>query len=194
MLKEKAVTSRRTPKNLIVAVVFVLLSSNVQPQSGRKGTVVRTPPPPVEEPAPKNANTPNEPPQVTAEKNQDYRCTNDDTLARILEQPPPTEQIFTSKEVDQKANITSRPKPAYTREARRAGIQGYVIVRVALLSTGEVGPVRIIRGLPAGLTENAIRAACKIRFKPAQKGGQAVSQFVNVEYGFRLADSSIFGP
>jgi TonB family protein len=181
--------------NFVVAILIVLLSSNVKPQSGRKGKVVHTPPPIVEEPAPKNTNkSPNEPPPVTAEKNEDYRCTNDETLARIIEGPATQEQIFSSKEVDQKANITSRPKPSYTREARRAGIQGYVIVRVALLSTGEVGPIRVIRGLPAGLTENAMRAACKIRFKPAQKDGQAVSQFVNVEYGFRLADSSIFGP
>jgi periplasmic protein TonB len=181
--------------NVALALLVLLVSSNVQPQSGRKGKVVRIPPPTVEEAASKNANTtPGERPPVTAEKNQDYRCTNDETLARIIEERATAEQIFTSKEVDEKANITSRPKPAYTREARRAGIQGYVIVRVALLSTGEVGPVRVIRGLPAGLTENAIRAACKIRFKPAQKGGQPVSQFMNVEYGFRLADSSILGP
>jgi len=54
--------------------------------------------------------------------------------------------------------------------------------------------VRVVRGLPGGLTENGIKAACKIEFKPALKAGQPVSQWLNVEYVFRLADSSIFKP
>ena len=36
--------------------------------------------------------------------------------------------------------------------------------------------------LPAGLTENAIKAVCKLEFKPVTKGGQPVSQWVDVEY------------
>ena len=43
------------------------------------------------------------------------------------------------------------------------------------------------------LTENAIRAACEIKFKPATKAGKEVSQWVTLQYTFRLANSSIFG-
>jgi hypothetical protein len=50
----------------------------------------------------------------------------------------------------------------------------------------------VVRRLPYGLTENAIRVACKIKFKPAMKDGVQVSQWLNVEYAFRLADSSIY--
>ena len=128
---------------------------------------------------------------VTAEKDQDYRCSDDGTLAHLLDQDV---VAFTAKEVDVKAEITAKPEPDYTREARRVGAQGLVVLKVLLLGDGKIDRVRVVRGVPYGLTENAIFAACKIKFKPAMKGGQPVSQWATVEYAFRLANSSIFGP
>ncbi|HEY6122472.1 MAG TPA: energy transducer TonB [Pyrinomonadaceae bacterium] len=160
-------------------------------QSGRKApksipqpspTLDELPPPkPGEEVAP-----------VTAEKNEDYSCSDDGSLIRIVEKESDTSNVFSPKAVDVRAEITDRPKPSYTKEANRAGIQGYVILRVVLTATGEVGSVRVVRRLRYGLTENAIRVACKIKFKPAIKNGRAVSQWLNVEYPFRLADSSVY--
>jgi protein TonB len=129
---------------------------------------------------------------VTAEKDQDYRCTNDGSLAHLLN--PPEVAGFGPKEVDVKAEITSQPEPGYTREARRAAIQGNVVLKVLLLANGKLDRVRVVRRVPYGLTENAIRAACEIKFKPAVKAGKEVSQWVTLEYPFRLAHSSIFGP
>jgi hypothetical protein len=48
----------------------------------------------------------------------------------------------------------------------------------------------VVDELPDGLTENAIRAACAIRFKPAMKDERAVSQYVLVKYLF-MADARI---
>jgi len=93
-----------------------------------------------------------------------------------------------------RASITAKPKPSYTKEARRNGIQGFVVLKVLLAARGKISRVRVVKGLPAGLTENAIRAACKMQFKPAMKNGQTVSQWLTAEYVFRLADSSIFTP
>ena len=129
---------------------------------------------------------------VTAEKDQDYRCTSDGTLAHLLD--PPEVAGFSPKEVDTKAEITARPNPTYTREARRMSIQGVVVLKVLLLANGELDRIRVVRRLPYGLTENAIIAACKVKFKPAMKAGKEVSQWATLEYGFRIADSSIFGP
>lgn len=129
---------------------------------------------------------------VTAEKDQDYRCTDDGTLAHLLDQDQVTGYL--AKEVDVKAEITKRPEPGYTREARRVGVQGIVALKILLTGDGKIDRVRVVRRLPYGLTENAILAACKIEFKPAMKDGNSVSQWVLVEYGFRLASSSIFGP
>jgi TonB family protein len=129
---------------------------------------------------------------VTAEKDQDYRCEPDGTLAHLLDQG----QVagFTAKEVDTKAEITARPDATYTHEARRMSIQGVVVLKVLLLGDGKLDRVRVVKRLPFGLTENAIRAACRVKFKPAMKAGKEVSQWATLEYGFRLADSSIFGP
>ena len=129
---------------------------------------------------------------VTAERDHDYRCSSDGTLAHLLD--PPEVAGFNPKEVDTRAEITAKPDPTYTREARRMGVQGVVVLKVLLLANGKLDRVRVVRRLPYGLTENAIFAACQIKFKPAIKAGKEVSQWATLEYGFRIADSSIFGP
>jgi TonB family protein len=129
---------------------------------------------------------------VTAEKDQDYRCTDDGTLAHLLDQDDVVG--FLPKEVDVKAEIKARPDPSYTREARRVGVQGVVVLKALLKPDGKIDRVRVVQDLPFGLTENAIRAACEIKFKPAVKAGKEVPQWVTLQYVFRLANSSIFGP
>jgi protein TonB len=170
-------------------------SSFTYSQSGRRTKEVQTTPSPTPEvKAPAKPATPDPPPQVTAEKNQEYRCTDDGSLARIIEADDNEEVVVSPKEADVRATITAKPKPSYTKEARRNGIQGFVTLKVLLPGRGKISRVRVVKGLPAGLTENAIRAACKMEFKPAMKNGQAVSEWLTAEYVFRLADSSIFTP
>jgi protein TonB len=176
---------------------ILLLASVVVPQSGRRAKEIKVPVPipPEETVQPKPAPTvAEEPPPVTAEKNQDYSCTEDGSLARILDPDDIGELVFPAKEVDARATITAKPKPTYTKEARRLGVQGFVVLKVLLSARAKVGRIRVVKGLPAGLTENAIRAACKMEFKPATKAGQPVAQWVTAEYVFRLADSSVFTP
>jgi len=184
-------------KYLFSAITILVLSSFSYSQSGRRAKDIRVPVPvpeqEVNQPKSKTA-MPDEAPPVTAEKNQDYRCISDGSLARILDTDTSNERILSAKEVDARVVINSRPKPSYTKEARRNGIQGFVVLKVLLSGDGKVSRIRVVKGLPAGLTENAIRVACKIEFKSAMKDGQPVSQWVIVEYVFRLADSSIFSP
>jgi TonB family protein len=176
---------------LFFLLVLVLLGGSSFAQSGRKAPkTIPQPSPPVEEIKPPAAKAPEAAP-VTAERNEDYRCTDDGSLARIIDKNE-AEQIFSAKAVDVRAVITDKPRPSYTKEASRAGVQGYVILKVELTFTGEIGRVHVVRRLPYGLTENAIRVACKIKFKPAIKDGQQVSQWVSIDYAFRLADSSIY--
>jgi TonB family protein len=165
-------------------------------QSGRRVKENKPPSPPVEEQVKETSQVvkQDEASQVTAEKNQDYRCTDDGTLARILENETEPEEIFSAKVVDTRPVITAKPKPSYTKDARRNGVQGNVILKVVLSANGKIGRVRVVRRLPTGLTESAIKTACKIEFKPAMKDGHPVAQWLTVEYAFRLADSSILGP
>jgi TonB family protein len=176
---------------ILALIVILVFGVSAFAQSGRRSKTVPTPPPEVK---PTPSPTPSLParPMVTAEKDQDYRCTDDGSLAQLLDGNEAGG--FSAKEVDTKAVITARPDPVYTREARRVGVQGVVTLKVLLLGDGTIDRVRVVRRLPYGLTENAIRAACAIKFKPAFKAGKEVSQWVTLEYGFRLADSSILGP
>jgi protein TonB len=176
-----------------LCIAILVFASLTYSQSGRRAKPttsaipvqeVRTPPKP-EEP---------EPPPVTAEKFQDYRCTDDGSLARILKTTDANERIVSAREADEQAQMTRKPAPDYTREARRNGVQGFVTLKVLLAAGSKVSRVRVLKALPAGLTENAIKAACKIQFKPATKDGRPASTWVTVEFAFRLADSSIFRP
>src|SRR4051794_16949862 len=66
------------------------------------------------------------------------------------------ERIFGAREVMQRARILSKPEPGYTEEARRNEVTGTVLLRVVLSSTGRVTNMRVLSGLPYGLTENAL--------------------------------------
>jgi TonB family protein len=186
---------RLTNKFIFLLVAILAFTTFSYSQSGRRTREVKPPQtvPEIKEPAPIPASV-DEPPPVTAERNQDYRCTDDGTLARIIDTDDKEELVVSAKDSDVRAAISAKPKPSYTREARRNGVQGFVTLKVLLSARGKVARVRVVKGLPSGLTENAIRSACKIEFKPAMKEGRAVSQWVTAEYVFRLADSSIFTP
>lgn len=174
----------------IPAVFAVLiLTASVYAQSGRRGTTIVVPVPPPEVVEPK-ATVPAGSAPVSAQKNEDYRCTDDGSLAVIL--PTEAEEEVAKEKPDTPAQILSKPTPSYTKEARRLGVQGQVILKVLLSSQARISRIRVHRGLPAGLTENAIHAACKIKFKPALKNGVAVSRWVTVEYAFRVSQPSIF--
>jgi TonB family protein len=96
-------------------------------------------------------------------------------------------RVFTSREVTQRARLTRRPEPVYPREARRKAVQGVVTLRIILRADGRVDDkIEVVRSLPEGLTEEAIRVAKLIEFEPAQKDGRKVSQYALVEYNFNL--------
>ncbi|MBD0373617.1 MAG: TonB family protein [Pyrinomonadaceae bacterium] len=95
-------------------------------------------------------------------------------------------KIYKSSEVDTRVKILSRPAPAYPREARRKEVAGMVVLSAVLSFDGKVRNIRVVKGLPYGVTLSAIRAARLIKFTPATLSGQPVSQRVLIEYYFSL--------
>jgi TonB family protein len=93
---------------------------------------------------------------------------------------------FRQNEVTQRALITFKPEPGFTEEARKNNVTGLVRIRAILSASGEVTGLSVVKGLPDGLTEKAISAARQIKFRPAQKDGRAVSQYVVLEYNFNI--------
>ena len=88
--------------------------------------------------------------------------------------------------VDTKPIQLNSPQPLYTEEARKNKIQGAVIARILIGADGAVKTVRIERGLPDGLNEEAIRAAYQLRFRAAMKNGQPVAHWMRVQIEFNL--------
>jgi TonB family protein len=89
--------------------------------------------------------------------------------------------------VDSLPVLLNHPRPLFTEEARRNKIQGIVRVKVLIEATGAVKEVVVTRGLPDGLSEQAIRAAYEMRFRPAMKDGRPVPYWLNsVEVEFNL--------
>lgn len=179
-------------KLILTLIATVVLSGLANAQSGRRVKEIQS-----VGPSPHEAVTESKPTAVEQTLpvtlgNNDYRCVSDGGPERILGSEEVEEA--SNKGIDSLARMTAKPRPAYTKEARRLRIQGFVTLRVLLSASGKISTVRVMKGLRAGLTENAIRAACRIEFKPAIKTGQPVAQWVTAEYVFRFADSFIFAP
>jgi TonB family protein len=83
--------------------------------------------------------------------------------------------------------ITFKPKPVYTDEARSLKIEGEVLLEVSFGANGTLHVNRVVRGLGHGLDEAAINAANKMRFKPALRSGQPVDSTAIVHVVFQIA-------
>jgi len=77
-------------------------------------------------------------------------------------------------------------KAGYTEEARRAGIEGEVVLEIVVRRDGSVSDVKLLKGLASGLNDRATAAVRQWRFAPATRLGQAVDVVVEVAVEFKL--------
>ncbi|MCY4635329.1 MAG: energy transducer TonB [Acidobacteria bacterium] len=82
--------------------------------------------------------------------------------------------------------IRHEVKPVYTADALRREIEGDIVLEVVVLANGDVGEIRIVRGLGYGLDETAVNAMRQWRFHPARRQGATVDVVVEVAMEFRL--------
>jgi TonB family protein len=83
--------------------------------------------------------------------------------------------------------ITFKPSPVYTDEARGLKLEGEVLLEVMFGANGSLHVNRVVRGLGHGLDEAAIAAANKMRFKPALRMGQPIDSTAVVHVMFQMA-------
>jgi protein TonB len=83
--------------------------------------------------------------------------------------------------------ILYKPRPEYTEEARRARVEGDVVLEVLFTGSGTLRVLRVERGLGYGLEQNAADAAAKIRFRPAREDGHAVDTVATIRISFQMA-------
>jgi protein TonB len=85
--------------------------------------------------------------------------------------------------------VTTMPLPQgrcmgqYTDEAKRAAIEGTVVLDLVVGEDGRVREVQVVSGLGHGLTEAAVAAARACRFSPGEKDGTPVPVRVR---GFKI--------
>jgi protein TonB len=83
-----------------------------------------------------------------------------------------------------KPKALSRPTPAYTEQARAAGVSGKVRVEITVDARGRVVAVRILQGLGHGLDEAALAAARAMTFEPGVRCGKPVAATFKVAFTF----------
>jgi TonB family protein len=97
--------------------------------------------------------------------------------AKTVDNGAPTTQV----------EITFKPNPVYTEEARQLRLEGEVLLEVMFAANGQLHVHRVVRGLGHGLDEAAVTAANKMHFKPALRNGLPVDSTAVVHVVFQLA-------
>lgn len=82
--------------------------------------------------------------------------------------------------------ILLKPQPRYTDKARGDNISGSIVIAVLFAESGQITHTLILKGLGGGLNEEALKAAYKIKFEPAEKDGKPFSQIKIVTYRFTI--------
>src|SRR3954468_3156701 len=76
--------------------------------------------------------------------------------------------------------------PVYPQEARQERVSGVVILETVIDHTGAVKDIKVLKGLPHGLSEAAVDAVKQWVFKPATINGEAVDVVFNLTLNFKL--------
>ncbi|HET7710351.1 MAG TPA: TonB family protein [Thermoanaerobaculia bacterium] len=84
--------------------------------------------------------------------------------------------------------VIHRVNAAYSDEARKARIQGDVMVEAVIDESGAVVDANVIKPLPAGLDQAALDAVKQWRFRPATLAGKPVKVIFTVTVSFRLQE------
>jgi TonB family protein len=82
--------------------------------------------------------------------------------------------------------VLHRIEARYTREARANGIQGTVLIEVAVDETGKPGEVSVLSPIGFGLDARAIDAVRQWSFQPGTRAGKPVRSVTTVEVKFRI--------
>lgn len=135
--------------------------------------------------------TPDEPEPIRLEEEIDEQIElpTDDIIFGIPEGPPPSEPsgpIHVGGDMNPPVKVNS-PQPQYTEIARKARIQGVVIVQAIIDKEGNVTSVKLLKGLPMGLDTAALDAIKRWKFKPATLAdGRPVAVYYTLTVNFQL--------
>jgi TonB family protein len=93
------------------------------------------------------------------------------------------DHIYTAREVDVKAKLTNK-KENLPKAGKDCPREGQVKLTIVLHKSGKVTGVTITKGMACSYDEASVEVARKIKFTPAVKDGQQVSQYQMFEYRY----------
>ncbi|MCP4902692.1 MAG: energy transducer TonB [bacterium] len=135
--------------------------------------------------------TPDEPEPIREEEPRDLDYIPDDNLVLgVPDAPPPPEpdgpvRFVVGGNVTEPVKL-SGPNPAYPEAARRARIQGVVVLECTIGKNGIVNRTKVLRGLPLGLTEAAVTAVKDWQFRASTLNGKPVEVLYILTVRFNL--------
>jgi len=136
--------------------------------------------------------TPDEPEPIREEEpEEELDFTVDDSLILGIPDAPPAPEPEGPVRFVVGGNITeperlSGPNPQYPEAARRARIQGVVVLECTIGKDGTVQNINVLRGLPLGLTESAVDAVNRWKFKASTLNGKPVEVLYILTVRFNL--------
>lgn len=86
---------------------------------------------------------------------------------------------------DEPPKMLSSINLKYPSEAKKAGIQGKVVMKILISNTGEVIVVEVIKSIPE-LDAAAVDAVKKIKFRPGKYKGKPVEVWMRIPINFGL--------
>ena len=86
------------------------------------------------------------------------------------------------------AVLVSKVDPAYPEAARRAGVDGTVVLDAEISETGQVTRVTVERGLPLGVSEAAVAAVERWKYRPARGRAGPVPSHKTIRIQFTLKE------
>ncbi len=137
--------------------------------------------------------TPDEPEPIIEPEAEDDPIVFDDDVEMVIgdpEPPPATGPLMPGigGVTEPELIVETKLEPVYPDMARRARIEGKVILQAVISKTGEVSDLTIMREPAAdlGFSEAAIEAVQQWRYRPATQNGRPVDVFITVVVHFSL--------
>jgi protein TonB len=195
--------------SLIIALLVLIIAFRFFPDLEKSGKILEgaqelftvediqqtkqenRPPPPPKPPIPIEA------PSEDVLEDIEIASTEIDFEAKIEAPPPPKEEKKVEEEPQYFVAVEEMPEPIgglqaiqskikYPEIAKRAGVEGRVYVLAFVDENGDVTKAEIIKGLGAGLDEEALNAVKKTKFKPGKQRGKPVKVQVSIPILFKL--------
>lgn len=99
--------------------------------------------------------------------------------------------IYSGKDVGVRAQVKVFTPLTIPKEAAGQNVSGTVVISAVLCRDGRVTDIEVVKGLPFGITESAIKSVMNTTFAPAMLNAQVVSQRMQFEFSVNESVSGL---